>query len=168
MPRNNTSKSKNLSLSIAAARILVGFVFLWAFLDKLFGLGYSTPAAKSWLNGASPTFGFLNNAAGPFGSWFHALAGLAVVDWLFMLGLLGIGVALIFGIAIRLAVFMGSLLLLMMWAASLPIKANPIIDEHIIYIAILAVIVRDLPSQKLSLTKWWQKQNLVKKHTWLI
>lgn len=48
---------------LAATRIAVGFLMLWAFLDKLFGLGYSTPAAKSWLNGGSPTNGFLSHVA---------------------------------------------------------------------------------------------------------
>src|SRR3546814_5818912 len=40
---------------MAALRVGVGSVFLWAFLDKLFGLGYSTPSERSWLNGGSPT-----------------------------------------------------------------------------------------------------------------
>lgn len=31
---------------------------LWAFLDKTFGLGYSTRVAKAWVNGGSPTKGF--------------------------------------------------------------------------------------------------------------
>ncbi|MFC3824299.1 hypothetical protein ACFOSO_37505, partial [Planomonospora venezuelensis] len=29
----------------AAARIALGWVFLWAFADKTFGLGFATPAA---------------------------------------------------------------------------------------------------------------------------
>ncbi|KAB8181764.1 hypothetical protein FH610_027020, partial [Microbispora catharanthi] len=32
----------------AAARIAIGWVFLWAFLDKLFGWGFATPTAKAW------------------------------------------------------------------------------------------------------------------------
>ncbi|MER7365496.1 hypothetical protein ABT353_22580, partial [Nonomuraea wenchangensis] len=43
----------------AAARISIGWVFLWAFLDKTFGWGFATPAAKAWINGGSPTTGFL-------------------------------------------------------------------------------------------------------------
>ncbi|RGA01239.1 hypothetical protein DI270_030565 [Microbispora triticiradicis] len=48
----------------AAARIAIGWVFLWAFLDKLFGWGFATPAAKAWINGGSPTTGFLNALGG--------------------------------------------------------------------------------------------------------
>ncbi len=32
---------------LAGIRIALGWVFLWAFLDKLFGLGRSTPAANA-------------------------------------------------------------------------------------------------------------------------
>src|SRR5687768_4431794 len=79
----------------AAARIALGWTFLWAFLDKAFGLGFSTQADGAWINGGSPTQGFLE--FGTEGKVFHDFfAGLAgpVADWFFMLGLLGIGVAL--------------------------------------------------------------------------
>ncbi|MEV0316802.1 hypothetical protein AB0H91_55075, partial [Nonomuraea fuscirosea] len=38
----------------ALARISFGWIFLWAFLDKTFGWGFATPAAKAWINGGSP------------------------------------------------------------------------------------------------------------------
>ena len=31
----------------AGVRIALGWVFLWAFLDKLFGLGHETPSARA-------------------------------------------------------------------------------------------------------------------------
>ena len=71
--------------ALAALRIATGFVFLWAFLDKTFGLHYSTPSARAWIHGGSPTRGFLSNVAvGPFQSAFHSIAGNPVADWLFM------------------------------------------------------------------------------------
>src|SRR6476620_930587 len=73
-------------VSIAALRIATGFVFLWAFLDKTFGLGYSTPDARAWINGGSPTNGFLSHVDyGPFKGFFNAIAGNPIADWLFML-----------------------------------------------------------------------------------
>lgn len=44
---------------LAGIRIALGFIFLWAFLDKVFGLGFSTPSAKAWINGGNPSQGFL-------------------------------------------------------------------------------------------------------------
>ncbi len=94
---------------LAVFRVAVGFVFLWAFLDKTFGLGYATPSAKAWINGGSPTKGFLSGvAAGPLESTFHSWAGAPWADWLFMAGLLGIGLALTLGVALRIAAASGS------------------------------------------------------------
>jgi thiosulfate dehydrogenase (quinone) large subunit len=138
-------------IGLTGLRLAIGFEFLWAFFDKLFGLGYSTPTKSAWINGGSPTKGFLSGAnVGPFQGFFRSLAGVPGMDWLFMIGLLGIGLALILGIAIRPAAFSGSLLLLMMWAAVwVPAKVaggqpsgstNPLIDEHIVNIFALMVL----------------------------
>ncbi len=65
----------------AIARLFLGWTFLWAFLDKLVGLGHETPAAKGWLDGGSPTKGFLTGSPkGAFASFYHnlVLIGLAL------------------------------------------------------------------------------------------
>ena len=134
---------------LAVFRVVLGFEFLWAFLDKTFGLGYATPSARAWINGGSPTKGFLSNVAvGPFESTFHAWAGAAWADWLFMVGLLAIGLALVLGIGLRIAAVSGTLMMLGMWAAEWPLakltsagepsmSTNPIVDYHIIYACLL-------------------------------
>ena len=141
-------KSKTL---LKVLRILLGWIFLWPFLDKSFGLGFSTCrlddgavsylCEKAWAMGGSPTTGFLSNSSGPFSGFFQSLAGLAIVDWLFMLGLLGIGVALILNRYVKFASAMGALLFILMYLASaIPPDHNPIIDEHIIYAVTLLYI----------------------------
>lgn len=165
-----TKKSTNLTgawYALAIARILLGLTFLWAFFDKLFGLGASTPVAKSWLHGGSPTAGFLKGVQGPFADLFHTISGHAWANWLFMLGLLGIGTALLFGVAVRLAATAGFALLFMMWMASLPIKTNPVIDDHLIYATVLVTICYGLSEQKWSLAGWWQKLSFVRQNRWL-
>lgn len=163
----NVQVSPRVWCSLAVTRILLGLIFLWAFLDKLFGLGFATPAVKSWINGGSPTTGFLSHVAGPFADFFKAMAGSPLVDWLFMLGLLGIGVALIFGVAVRLAATVGILFVTLMWLASLPLENNPFLDEHIIYAGILATIAFATPQQKLGFNTWWAKLPVVKSFSWL-
>ena len=117
VPQEQTPAERRLARGVfGALRIVVGWVFLWAFLDKLFGLGYATPAERSWLNGGSPTRGFLSNSAtGPFESLYKDIAGAAWADWLFMIGLAGVGVALLLGIGMRVAAVSGALLYLLMW-----------------------------------------------------
>ncbi len=154
--------------ALSIARIMLAFVFLWAFFDKLLGLGIATGADKSWLSGASPTSGFLMGASqgtGPLASWFGSLAGQAWVDWLFMFGLLGIGTALLFGIGLRIAAAAGTLLLGLMWFASQPLENNPFVDDHAVYIAVLWAIA--FGRREWSLTDWWLKQGKVKKNPWL-
>jgi thiosulfate dehydrogenase [quinone] large subunit len=129
--------------ALAGLRIAFGLTFLWAFFDKLLALGYHTGYAQSgvldrfgsaaWINGGSPTKGFLGFAAsGPFKGFYNGLAGTTFADWAFMLGLLGIGIALTFGIGMRIATLAGTVLYLMMWSVVLPPANNPVLDEHIL------------------------------------
>src|SRR5689334_2114026 len=111
--------------ALAVLRYATGFVFLWAFFDKTFGLHYATPTAKAWINGGSPTKGFLSSVeVGPFQSTAHAIAGTWWANWLFMLGLLGIGVALVAGLALRIAAGCGVLMMAMMWASEWPLAQH--------------------------------------------
>ena len=159
----------------ALARIAIGFVFLWAFFDKLLALGYGTgkdPATgaidrfgeAAWMNGGSPTMGFLSNVAGPFKGVFEPMAGAAWADWLFMLGLLAIGVALILGIGMRIAAGSGALLLTFMWMASLPLDNNPFMDDHIVYAIVLIGLAAFHAGDTLGFGARWAKTDLVRRH----
>ncbi|MEO9224017.1 MAG: hypothetical protein ABI276_03400 [Acidimicrobiales bacterium] len=167
------------NFAVAVSRIGVGFVFLWAFLDKLFGLGYSTPSGQSWLNGGSPTKGFLSHvAAGPFEHTFHTMAGKGWVDWLFMLGLLGVGVAVIAGVAMRPAAVAGVVMLAFMWAAEWPpakhgsagptMSTNPIVDYHFVYALALVMLAVVGAGRAWGLGKAWERLPLVQRHRALV
>ena len=161
-------EKKRYALLLFLIRICFAFTFLWAFFDKLFGLGFTTPVEKSWLMGTSPTTGFLLNATkGPFSSFFHTLAGSPFVDWLFMLGLLLIGLALLFGVLMRLACYSGALLFLFMWLAVLPPEHNPLIDEHIVYLFTLLLLFHLQAGHSYGYGKQWNKLHFVKKYSWL-
>ena len=153
---------------LAGIRLALGWVFLWAFLDKLFGLGHSTPAANAWLNGGSPTAGFLGKAAtGPFTGFYHSIAGNVIADVLFMAALLGIGVALILGIGMRIAAAAGALLTVLMWTAVLPPANNPFMDDHLIYAAVLVLLALLGAGTTLGLGRRWAATPLVRRNTWL-
>lgn len=150
---------------LAVARIVVGFTFLWAFLDKLFGLGFSTPSARSWINGGSPTSGFLGHITGPFAGVFSSLAGQAWVDWLFMFGLLGIGLAMILGAGLKVAAWGGTLLLLLMYLAEFPLGqpadvhvTNPLVDSHWHEALLLLISAYTLAGDTWGLGRWWGRK----------
>jgi thiosulfate dehydrogenase (quinone) large subunit len=148
----------------AIARLSLGWVFLWAFLDKTFGLGHETPAAKAWVDGGSPTAGFLKNTPkGPFEGLYHGIAGQAWADWLFMIGLAGLGVALALGIGMRIAAATGVLLLVMMWSAALPPENNVLMDDHLIYAIVLVGLVLVGAGDTLGIGRAWRSTALVRR-----
>jgi len=151
----------------ALARIALGLIFLWAFLDKAFGLGFATKSTSAWIDGGSPTTGFLSHATGPLATYFQSLAGSPIIDWLFMLSLLGLGIALIIGVCMNLAGWGGSVLLILMWAASLPVENHPFIDQHIIYALVLIGLASGNIGNEWSLRTWWKSTGLVTRHPFL-
>jgi len=139
-----------------ALRIGMGWLFLWSFLDKLFGLGFATAPESAWIAGGSPTFGFLNFAtSGPLAGVFQSLAGNPVTDWLYMLGMLLIGAALMAGVGVTIAGYAGTLMMLLMWLSRLPPQNNPILDEHIIYALVLIGLASVRAGQWVGLGRWW-------------
>lgn len=148
---------------IGLLRVSIGFIFLWAFFDKLFGLGYATAPEKSWLNGVSPTLGYLKNAThGPFAEFFQSLAGNPIVDFLFMAGLLGVGAAFVLGIAMKFASLAGAAMLILMYLSAFPPANNPIVDDHIIYALVLLFLGNSGSKNRGSLSTWWNKTSIVK------
>jgi thiosulfate dehydrogenase [quinone] large subunit len=153
---------------LALTRISLGWIFLWAFLDKLFGLGHDTPSSKSWLNGGSPTKGFLkNSAAGPFKGFYHDIAGATWADWLFMVGLAAIGVALILGIGMWAAAVGGAALLVMMWSVVLPPANNPFMDDHLVYAVVLILLAAMSAGRSFGLGGLWERTGLVRGRPYL-
>jgi thiosulfate dehydrogenase [quinone] large subunit len=165
-PRNEAM----LDRALATLRIAYGVIFAWAFLDKTFALGFATGTAEdgsvdrfgpaAWINGGSPTEGFLTfgvPADNPFKGFFDALAGQAWVDWLFMLGLLGIGVTLLLGVGMRLGTAAGALMYAFMYAAVLPLENNPVVDDHLVGIIVMAVLAFGAAGRTWGLGRAWER-----------
>jgi thiosulfate dehydrogenase (quinone) large subunit len=152
----------------AGLRLAFGATFLWAFLDKTFGLGHETTSAAAWINGGHPTQGFLKfGAQGPFADFYHSIAGAWWADWLFMLGLLGLSIALIGGIGLRIAAVAGSVLYVMMWTVVLPPENNVFMDDHLIGALTLIALALVGAGDTLGFGKLWSRLPLVRRMPWL-
>ncbi len=160
---------------IGVLRILMGWLFLWAFLDKTFGLGFATTPDKAWINGGSPTQGYLKfvvNPNTPLKPLYDALAGIyQIVDIVFMLMLLFVGVTLILGIAVRPGSIAAIIFFVLVYLADFPILPpegvavyNPLVDEHIIYIALLALFAVTHSGHWIGLGSKWAELEFVKKY----
>lgn len=164
--------------ALAVLRIGFGLTFLWAFFDKLLALGFHTGYDQegnldrfgdaAWINGGSPTEGFLANGAdGPFQDFYNSIAGDAWADWLFMIGLLGIGIALTLGAGMRIAAATGALLYVLMWSVVLPPENNPVLDDHLLAAVTLIVLALTYAGDTWGLGRWWGSTALVRANGWL-
>ena len=140
-------------------RLMMGWVFMWPFLDKLFGLGFATERGQGWVDGASPTFGYLSFATkGLFAEFYQGMADSVIVEWAFMLGLAAIGAALLLGVA---------MLLMMYTAAAIWPEHNPFLDDHIVYAAILIGIALTGAGRYMGLGGWWMETRLARRYRFL-
>lgn len=170
---------------LSLSRIAIGWIFLWAFLDKMFGLGFSTCRDRetgaidlgcdsAWMNGGRITEGYLGSSSGPLGDFFADLGTQAWTDWPFMIGLLGIGLALMLGIGTRVAAVSGTLLLAMMyishaWPGQGGNTTNPFMDDHILEILVIwAAVLLEARYQAIGLGNWWRRLGVVEKNRWLV
>jgi thiosulfate dehydrogenase [quinone] large subunit len=159
--------------SLAVLRLATGFIFLWAFLDKTFGLGFSTPAERAWINGGTPAQGFLTSEAvtGPLQPFFVAIA-TPVTDVLFMLGMIAVGLAVMLGVGLRISAVAGSLIMVFMYLAEWPFAANlastnPLVDYHIIYALALITVAFLSAGDTWGFGRTWKSLPLVRSHSWL-
>ncbi|GAA1209820.1 DoxX family protein [Rhodoglobus aureus] len=160
--------------ALAVLHLATGFIFLWAFFDKTFGLGFSTPAERAWINGGTPSQGFLNSdgVVGPLKPLFTAIAS-PTSDVLFMLGMLGIGVAVMLGIGLRVSAVAGTVIMILMYLAEWPFAANagstnPAVDYHIIYALALIVLASLAAGDTWGAGRVWKRLGFVQKMPWLI
>ena len=158
-------------------RILLGWSFLWAFLDKMFGLGFATCRADdssaidfgcdaAMISGGSPTYGYLNFATagshtGDLFSWMAPAAPDAInlADVGFMAALLVGGLGLMLGIGIRFSAIGAALLMLFMFlAGDVWPENNPVNSSHVIEMVAFVGIAAVRP------TRWslnaWAAENL--------
>lgn len=96
-----------------------------------------------------------------------------------MLGMLGIGVALILGVGLRVAAGAAVVMMAMMWFAEFPLarhtsagqpsgSSNPITDYHFIYAVSAVTVALTYAGHTWGLGRLWARLPLVQKNRWLI
>jgi thiosulfate dehydrogenase (quinone) large subunit len=187
VPEETPDQGRGLGVVWGVLRLLMGWTFLWAFVDKMFGLGFATGrdadtgaivfgGADAWINGGSPTAGVLGFAVkGPFKGFYQSLTGFqmgaagptaaAWVDWVFMISMLAIGLALILGIGVKLASIGGAVWMVIFYTATaIWPEHNPFVDEHVIMFVVLIGLFLANAGRYLGFGRWWQGTALVRKH----
>lgn len=176
-----TRERRFLGPILGVLRISLGWVFLWAFLDKAFALGFATGRDPetgaidffgkgiAWFNGGSPTYGFLTfGTKGPLADEYAALASQNAwnwVNWVYMLSMLGIGLLLILGVGVRLAAAGGIIWMALFYTAgAIWPENNPFLDDHVVYAIALAAVAAAGAGRWLGLGRWWERTELVRRY----
>ena len=102
-----------------------------------------------------------------FADFYRSIAGAGWADWLFMIGLAGIGLALLAGIGMWIGGITGALLLVMMWSVALPPETNPLIDDHIIMAILVVGLAVARAGDTWGLGRWWAQTPLVRRFPFL-
>ncbi len=149
----------------AILRLLIGFMLLWAFFDKMFGLGFPTASGAGYIDGGSPTEGFLMFAStGTFGWLFEPLTRITpVMDVIILISMLGLGTGLMLGIGKRICCVGGMVMFFIFYLAVMPLSDNPIIDYHTIYIVVLAGVLLTDSCSILGMGNRWRDTALVRR-----
>lgn len=186
--------TRGLQRVVGVLRLLVGWTFLWAFLDKAFALGFSTGRVvneageavridlfgqDAWINGGSPTAGAVGFALkGPFSDSIQAITGYQMtqagpqvagwLDWVYMASMLLIGLGLITGVMTRLAAVGGIVWMAIFYlGTAIWPEHNPVVDDHVLTVAVLVALILANAGRYYGLGKVWQRYGFVEDRRYL-
>ena len=152
-----------IAYAILGLRLVMGWVFLQAGLDKVFNSEWT---AAGFLEFAIPE----NN---PFKASFADMAGSGLVDFMVQWGLTAVGFALILGIFVRFSAFWGAVMMVLFWAASLTggafleLEHGWLVDDHIVYAGLLFGLGALGAGRIFGLDSIIEKSSIVRENTWL-
>jgi thiosulfate dehydrogenase [quinone] large subunit len=153
-----TFEFKHVAMIVPAAtlilRLAMGWIFIWSGFDKL-------------ITNFSATGFLVNGTSGPLKDTFvrmgESQTAINVIDPLVIWGQILIGFSLVLGIFTRFGLLMASLMVFMFYLAQLWPANNPFLDDHIIYMAVFALLGALGAGRILGLDAVIEKIDLVKR-----
>jgi thiosulfate dehydrogenase [quinone] large subunit len=170
------------AVTVALMRIALGLVYLWAFVSQAFGITYTNQAqpppdapagtkatyewtfgydsSKGWITSGfdySPTEAYVqNNLHGPL-AFIPQNLPTGVDDFMWMVALAGLGIALTFGIFANVAGWGGFLMNILLWLSTFPPSTNPLIDaEHVTFALAILLFMWLQASNYWGVGRWWR------------
>ena len=160
-----------IGYALVALRVVMGWTLFQGGITKLITYLDADPA-NDWT-----AAGFLTHLpeGNPFTGVFAAMAGSGTIDVLVMWGLTLTGLGLILGALVRWNAFWGAIMMLMFWAASLegglaaglPIAHGWVIDDHIVYAALLFGLGAIGAGRLLGIDAYLEKLDVFQNNRWL-
>ncbi len=156
---------KAVGYALLALRVVMGWVFLQAGVEKLLDPGWT---AAGYLQ-------FAVHENNPLIGWFQGMAGNPLVDALVIWGLTLVGVALLLGVLLRFAAASGAVMMVMFWLsalqggllAGLPLEHGWVVDDHLVYAVLLYGLGAFGAGRILGVDAWIERTALVRENPWL-
>lgn len=160
--------------ALVALRVVLGFGFLYAGLEKSLDLKGTEPfSAAGFL--AHATAGTVPNMVGhdpatmvhnPTHQFWVDLAAnpsvVGIINFLVVFGEIAIGTALILGVATRLAGSLGAVMMFLFWIAAWDFQ-NGIVNEQFVYLLLASVVAPASAGRVFSLDAIIEKTDLVQR-----
>ena len=172
-----TEHPTGLRRALAALRIAFGVTFLWAFLDKTFALGFHTGYDQ---DGVLDRFGDgrldqrrqpdrgLPELRRPRGQPVQGVLQRAGRPRRRRLALHARPARhrrhAPVGVAMRLGTAAGALMYAFMYAASLPLENNPVVDDHLVGVIVMVVLALERRGTTWGLGRPWRRIALVQRY----
>ncbi|MFB6123560.1 MAG: DoxX family membrane protein [Haloferacaceae archaeon] len=161
-----------IGYALVALRVVMGWTLLQGGLTKLVTYLDADPE-NNWT-----AAGYLANAipeGNPFVGTWGAMAGSPAVDVLVMWGLTLTGLGLVLGALVRWNAFWGAVMMLLFWAASLqgglaqglPLAHGWVVDDHLVYAALLFGLGAIGAGRILGLDAYLEDLGVVRNNRWL-
>jgi|SRR5688572_13136556 len=138
--------NKIQTLSLTALRLTIGWMFFYAGITKVLNPEWS---AAGYLNSAKAFAGFYG--------WLASPNILPIANFANEWGLTLLGIALILGVGVRLAAYLGAMMMVLYWlplGLPHPNEHAYIVDEHLIYASALVVLAAFRAGHIFGLEKW--------------
>lgn len=156
-----------IAYAVLSLRLVMAYVFLSAGIQKLLDPGWT---AQGFLMGAVHDA----NPLKPMFTWM-AEGWLWLIDPLNVFGQVLIGLALLFGVFTRVAVFFGAMMMLLYWLtqfqggllAGLPVANGYVVTYHLVYAFILFGLGAVGAGRVLGLAPKIEESDVVRSNPWL-
>ncbi len=148
--------TKTAKYTMGLIRILIGWIFIWRFMDKMWDLDFNPEAHRSWFGSIRELL--LTAQEGPFSEMFHSMAA---TEWWYLLLLLFVGAGLILGIFTRISGILGAVLMLLLFIHNYPPADNPLVSHHLVYALLFLFFAFSSAGQWMGLNKWWSETRIV-------
>lgn len=156
-PVTRSSTNAAVPYALLSLRLAMGWLLFHSGLTKLLDPNWS---AAGYLTGAVPE-------SNPVNAVWHLFAASPLVDLLVQSGLFLTGLGLLLGAFVRWNALWAAVMMALFWASSLPLETGLLVDQHVVYVLVLATLAAGGVGRIAGLDALLERSDAVRTRPWL-